>query len=783
MQREREGFTNYWIDRMRSDLASFCDPGSKIDITREKRNIVANWVMHGKERHDVFNVRLDRGIAHIANQKEQSYSAFLAGPDMADLRHMALMVRSLFSRSRLFVDTQAQMSYNESNSKNSAAVDLLSNLVANEDFDLTRVVMVTGEPGSGKTQVLREFVGRAAVDYLDGKTSKLPLYVNAQGRALARLTEAFATELQDLKVGLTYHSIAALTRLGLLIPVIDGFDELLAVTGYDDAFDSLDIFLGELGGEGQLIASARSVYYEEEFRSRFNRKSEYAGRWEHVSVRVKNWLPKQREAYLAKYFAQHAISSLRSDEIKKKISRISKTNNRMIAKPLFLSRTVDLLYRNPNFNIRPDNLLGELVRGFLEREQQEKLLDRHSNPLLSIEQIDFLLCELAQEMWNQETRVLDAVSVREITEYVLSSEWDLPDSVQQRVIKRSPTLAFLDSSENNGNRPGIAFEHEAFFFYFLARSIVSKIKEGAELRRLLSRSPLAQDVAVRIASELRKSGQRIDQAIRNPAQEELQILLRTLGRAGKVEGLRTTQIRENSGLITMELLREYAKKNGEISDITIQSTVFPGGDLKGIILKKCKLADVWLRRTDLTETKFVNCEADDVYLEEPCLNQESTLLELSGLDPTRNVAGIMSIRGNKIESIYAPTAVTRELVACGLPHDEIPNVEQREVPLEYVELMERLLRIYRRSNPICLDRNTPATRELLRYKKWEKVKRLLLRHGIVEREERQTGGTKKEFLRRNFRPEQIMSGLDKASLVDSRVRNFWRDLSSDSIQE
>ena len=97
------------------------------------------------------------------------------------------------------------------------------------DADSTRVIMVTGEAGAGKTQVLQELVRRQADNYLRGKTHKLFLYVNAQGRALARLNEALATELQDLRVSLTYHSVATLARVGILIPIIDGFDELLGV--------------------------------------------------------------------------------------------------------------------------------------------------------------------------------------------------------------------------------------------------------------------------------------------------------------------------------------------------------------------------------------------------------------------------------------------------------------------------------------------------------------------------------------------------------------------------
>ena len=160
------------------------------------------------------------------------YQEFVAGPDMANLREVAGMIdQSWRSAPRLFVNTRARYE-GGADPHTEPAVDMLTTLVQEDSEDATRVVMITGDAGTGKTRVLQELVRRQANRYLRGQTTKLLLYVNAQGRALARLNEALATELQDLKVGLTYHSVSVLTRLGVLAPVIDGFDELLGVSGY-----------------------------------------------------------------------------------------------------------------------------------------------------------------------------------------------------------------------------------------------------------------------------------------------------------------------------------------------------------------------------------------------------------------------------------------------------------------------------------------------------------------------------------------------------------------------
>lgn len=740
--------------------------------------------MYGKNREDKFNLELDQNgvrIYYVKGSARKLYHTFIAGPSMADLRQVSLMIKQSFRSSEIFVDTQASTVNDATIPKEVNTIQLLGELIRNPNLDATNVIMVTGETGSGKTQILRELVRQMSIDYIDGRSEKILLYVNAQGRSLARLTEAFAAELQDLRVGLTYHSIATLTRLGLLVPVIDGFDELLGMSGYDDAFSSFDVLLGQLEGEGQLIASSRSIYYEDEFRFRAASDTMSSSTWEHIPVRISNWTDSQKTAYLVKYFANNQSIDDRSDEIRKQIRNISDNHGRMLSKPLFFAKTVELLHRNRKFNIEDyEVLLDGLVRGFLEREKEEKLLDRHSNPLLSVEQISSLMCELAQEMWNQETRVLDANSVREVAEYFLMTE-NLPESTKLSVIERVPTLAFLGPSEHNGNWPGISFEHEAFFFYFLARSIVSQIQRGMGLHTILGRSPLAQDVATRVASELKSSSQIMEQAVPGSTHNGLQPLLDVLGKAGQMEGLRTAQVRENAGLIAMEILRQYADNYQATTNLIIRSVVFSGDSLKGVVLRNCRLIDVFFKRTDLTETRFLNCHAEGVYMVQPCLRRGSTEIELLGIDPPRHIAGILSDTGDDMETIYAPAAVATELVACGFPNDQVASIQQREVSPEYIEIMERLMRAYRRSNPIRLERDHPVTGHLLEDDNWNAIEKLLLKHGIAAREQRQGGGTRRDYLRRKFLPDQIMAGLERASVHDPRIRDFWDELASISV--
>lgn len=761
----------YWKNRIEHDLASFGDPGCPVRVNRSGRSFRAQWTMRGDDREAVFSPSSGRSMSVSADGRSLDYPEFLAGPDMADLKHVARMIFQGSER-RLFIPTKAERTDIDP-APLEPALDVLKKLLNEESADATRIIMVTGDAGAGKTRVLEELVRHEADGYLRGQTSKLLLYVNAQGRALARLNEALATELQDLKVSLTYHSVAVLTRLGILIPVIDGFDELLGVSGYDDAFGSLAGFLEQLEGDGQLLTSARSVYYEEEFLSRAGSVSAAGGQvWSHTAVRVREWSNDDQKNYVRKWAKGEGLSDDEADSLYRRVHTIFTDQHETLAsKPLFFARTVDLLRRNRDFSAGGD-LLGALVGEYLTRERTEKLLDREQRPMLTTVQFERLMRELAQEMWNQETRELDHRSVRDVAEYVVESE-DLPDAAKQAIIERMPTLAFLARGEGALLRAGIAFEHELLFFYFLARSIVPQIAStDVDIRVVLSRSALPEEVADRVAAGLTTA--------ETETPEHLQQRLERLATAATSEWRRTTQVRENAGLLTMALCREYAgsRECGRIIDgCVVRSVIFPGSHLEGVNWIRCSFMDVMVRRTNLTRTRFVECEAQNMLFFEPLVDTAVTRFDLSGLDAT-DVTGIQLADARR-DTSYVPSFVARTLVECGAP---IQAAQQRLHPCvrsEYLELLERLMHAYHRANPVCTADGNLS--KIFQNGNWGSLERMLLEHKIVTKEHRSTSGQSKTFLRRRFLPEQIMAGMNDAADVDVGIRAFWRALKSEQL--
>lgn len=763
-------FHSWWKSRLEMDLSSFSDPGSLVDLTDTGNGLRAAWRMRGADREADFHISPHDGVHVEWNGGALTYGEFLASDRLADLRHVAKMILQA-GTAPYFVSTKARYDDDRGDRHRKPAVELLGGLIERPET-ATRVVMLTGDAGAGKTAVLRRLTEHYAELYLRGQVNRLLLYVNAQGRALARLHEALATELQDLKVTLTYHSVATLARLGILVPVIDGFDELLGVSGYDDAFRSLADFLDDLEGEGCVLASARSAYYEEEFVARAGAAvGRERARWIQVPVRVEDWSEDDRQHFLKEWADEKGLSAERAREVGGRTAAVfTGPNEPLQTKPFFFTKVVDLLREKPDFRAG-DDLLGELVRAYLDRELTDKLLDRHSSPLLTPKQFDLLMRELAQEMWNLETRELDTRSVREVARYVAETE-SISETAKAVVVERMPSFAFLARRDRPGPYGWFAFEHDAFFYYFLAETVVSRFESAdRDIGVILGRSALPEIVAERVARVLGGVG---------ASGEGARPVMDRLCRAGAVPSLRSVQIRENAGRLAMAFLRMEApdavsgEPAPEVSNIAVRNLTLPGGSLGGVTFRNCSFEDVEFRRTDIAGTRFVGCEAkNSVFFRESRLDPQTTRLEFRGLDESH----FMGLRPVGEEEVtYDPSEIRTALAACGLPVPRESPESGPTVDPEVVELLERLMRAYRRANPVCMQDD--ALGKLVSHPEWEGLKARLLEHGIVSRDRRETGGRKKEFLRRRFRPDQIMAGRIGGGDTDPRVRKFWRSLAT-----
>lgn len=334
------------------------------------------------------------------------------------------------------------------------------------------------------------------------------------------------------------------------------------------------------------------------------------------------------------------------------------------------------------------------------------------------------------------------------------------DNERQIVIQRMPTLAFLAKGERLGS---IAFEHETFFSFFLAHRFAERLLgPGQPVAQLMARAVLPDELPAITIRVLTEQGVLPDR----------QRFFKTLSTLLPVGGAKVAQAQENAGRFAEAILKRHSAS--EVSeDLKLSNIVFPGGDLAGVTLRNCDLASVEFRRTDLSQTKFLTCTCSNFVLIEVLVDREATRLEVSGLDPNASVLGLRVRGKDELTTVYDPEEIKDVLISVGaVPAGRATEMEVASIPDHIRELVERLVRAYGRSNPVCAD--DPFLTAIFKDSQWRKVEKCLLSSGVVTEESRATSGsTPKRFFRRQVLPAVLMAGRSKDAEVPETVRRFW----------
>ncbi|MEU2662677.1 ATP-binding protein [Micromonospora sp. NPDC007220] len=682
--------------------------------------------------------------------KELTYRSFLASPYMADLRGVARNAVNIVGQAGPYVSPLAELLEQPLGLMSPEDADSLLSRLSVPGEGRTLVVFLSAEAGVGKTSLLRHVARRKAIEYLNGATESLWLYVDAQGRRLAQLDEALAAELDDLRARFPYHAISPLVRCGAMIVAIDGFDELVGSIGsYEEAFSSLAKFISDLSGHGCLVTAARSSYYEQEFLTRTNTVLEQTpDAWHLQGVRLLDWDEGRRTHYLRLFGADQGLVGGDLDEFEGKVSAVLATPEvkEVAGKPLFVKSTADVLLEDA----LPGGatLLDRLVAGYINREVTKKLRAGSGRPLLTTDQFRFFLTELAEEMWRQEVRQLSYSSVKELGR-LLGELMELQGEALAEVVERLPSAALLSP----GTLPGsLAFEHDIFYSYFLADPIADTwaANDPSALGRLLRRGRLPEEAAA-LAGRRARDGS---------MQTRIDCLSSSLKYAhGDVE-----QVRRNAGNLAASIVAGLRCER-----LSFRGLVMGDVRLAGTELQESTFVDCRFVGTDLSGVRFVQCTASNLTFDRPLVEPSSTTLDFAGLavDDFYGI-GIRVAGGERW--LYSPREMRSALEACGLPAAGTP-AETRRVRSEIIDLVDRLCRIFSKTNTVT-ETDGNGMPSIVGNSQWMRVRSAFLASGILSEEVKSAGG-QKLFLKRHARPQDIMAGVDPRAVVPVMVQEFW----------
>ena len=744
-----------WRDNVVTDLLPFADPGAegpaiqRRDISESSMEL--RWSIRGRN----YRKFLQRGedgairVSETIGPGGEPFVAFLAGPSMADITSLATMTLRLIQE-RPYVSTRARLKDEQA----SPAITVVENLARDRgERQGTALIFVTADAGGGKSFTLRHVARRRAADYSRTKSGHVYLYVDAQGRALARFDEALATTLDDLRSTLTYNQIPPLVRHGLLVPIIDGFDELIE-TAAVDSMSTLTRFLDELAGLGMVVACTRSAYYEQQFAQRAQALTESGASWYLQRVEMEPWQEaQQRELVrlLCEAKGRHADTS----QVFSTVNGVLRNAGMVTAgaKPFFVSALCELVL--DGVTIEPTtNPVHVLVDAYARREVEEKLLDKAGRSLVAKDKLLDILQGVAEEMWLSETRALSVADVVQVIQ-LHSDSIDLPELFKQYLTNRT-AIAFLRAS--GAHR--IEFEHEIFFSFLIGRSVAAELAAGGrQLRWLLARSACTK-VTATVAVELAHKDV-----------PDLHQLVTVINELTNPSYQRYDLLQENGGRLLAAAIRYRSNRGETLQKLHIIRTAFLDEDFGEVRIADSVFRDTRFNGCQLSQMVFERCQCPGTTFTLVTVDPKMTRLDIKDLDPRTQISGLR--RKDDPQPIYRPAQIDEILRACGVAIADELGPEAYIAP-DALALVERLATSFRQTNVIWPE--DPAFGWLRNNAKWPALRDLLVGEKIIESDPSPNKGIQRPRFRGTIGWDQLLDGLSREAPQLPAIQRFWNQM-------
>lgn len=637
---------------------------------------------------------------------------FLAA-DLADLNSLASIEASYWHDD--YIDSGGTVREGRASGETGSALSILSKLVR-EQRDATQIVFVTAAAGGGKSRTLQRLTQFGAEAFSISDTqSRLFLYVDAQARALARFDEALAVALDQFRSRLTFDQVIPLVREELLVVVVDGFDELLE-TGKVDTVASLTDFVRELCGEGAVILSGRSAYYETEFGTRI---ANDVGTWELSRLEVLGWDIQQTREFLA-----GAKSDLDAAEIFESAALLSDGDR---ASPFFVATLVDLK-RDARAGL---GSVSALVNALANREAELKLRDLSGAPILTAAALLDLVEDIGVDLWLAETRTLKDRDLREVVSAVVPT---VQSELFRYVQQRGPFLAFFSAEQG-----GVAFRHEIWFEYFVARHIAKRLQSDiSALRWILPRAPCSQTIADLAILESGSTAAYADGA----RARELQAL-------SFVGEKRPTLARENVARFCAAAMRSAQSiSQWTIEDLSFSDETFERVSMTDLVLRRCAFVACDLRNSTMSAT------TEGALFDRTRVNDQ-TRLNLSG--DYRIVSLVTDV------PIYSPRRIAEWVAAHGGIAAQRPLLVRQEV----LDLLERLATQLQTRNVFWPDDDWFTW--LGRHADWQSVRQILEDTTVMVLERSENRRAPRDRLHTTVRLAELVSALGGEPTSDTRI--------------
>lgn len=469
-------------DQIAVDLAVFADIGTDTPtVESTPQGAVVRFTRRG-EATEIEVLR--KGGALIENWADQtlkhaSFKALLASERYGNLREWSANQTALLSQELEGLGSLIAVKGVLSDDSSDKPVDtsqIDDALVAVQGEESTRVLLIDGPAGIGKTIFISNLAYQRAVNYTSVRRP-LILHVQSLGRTLSHLLSMLSLGLQRLRLLVTYDQVPVLAKYGLITIAIDGFDELADPDGYDKAWSQVSEMIQNLRGNGSIILAGRETFIGRD-RILKDIASIRDGKDEIFVLTLQAptkataiaWLREQPEwgeqeiQSIEDFLEPNSLAlrpfflkTLAAPDVAVSISGTSATSVLSILMEAMLEREV--------------GKFGEAIEGALDPGQRKKYLRS-------------LLCEAARDMAESNSTSISDATLSWLVEMALPVEVD--ESVVRILKARSQHMPFFTNDDRRGYR---RFFHDKFYEYFLSLATIDLIISNQN-GRILSRNIL-----------------------------------------------------------------------------------------------------------------------------------------------------------------------------------------------------------------------------------------------------------------------------------------------------
>ena len=423
-----------------------------------------------------------------------------------------------------------------------------SDILARRPGGTSTVLYLTSDAGEGKTTTIAQLARRQADLYKRKETDWLLVPISLAGRPFLRLDDIIISALVNrLRFPMMYYeSFIEMVRLGVLVPALDGFEEMFVESASGEAVSALGSLVDAMASSGSLLVAARKAFFEYHSFSTQGRFFDAlsSGSVSFARLDLLRWTRQNFVEYCTKRGVKNGA------EIYETVaSRLSPTHP-LLTRAVLVRRVVDVASDPDRLNTllsrvtdSPEIYFQHFVHSIIEREAHEKWIDRSGDParpLLEVAQHYELLAMLAQEMWENKVDSLAGDLVDTVAE-MFCDKHRIGMASARQILERLKQHALVVRSDQAKN--AFAFDHDEFRYYFLGEAVGRVVGSGNlnEMRRLLRLAALPELTADIAVHWLRFTSQNIETALRN------------LQEAGAIEGP-VSFTRENAGALAVRLL-------------------------------------------------------------------------------------------------------------------------------------------------------------------------------------------------------------------------------------